>query len=66
MVTNPTQYYLSATSDDDEYYLMVVRTQQGNPERHYVTLPKAAAERIAIILEATTGLTWELEEKSEE
>ena len=66
MVTNPTQYYLSATNDDDEYYLMVVRTQQGNPERHHITLPKAAAERIAIILEATTGLTWELEEKSEE
>lgn len=64
MVTNPTQYYLSATNDDDEYYLMAVRTQQGNPERYHITLPKAAAERIAIILEATTGLTWELEEKS--
>ena len=66
MVTNPTQYYLSATKDDDEYYLMIVKYQQGNPERHYISLPKASAEKIALILEATTGLTWELEEKPAE
>lgn len=65
MVTSSTQYCLSGTNDDDQYYLMVVRYQQGNPERHYVFLPKASAEKIALILEATTDLTWELEEKSD-
>ena len=66
MVTDPTQFYLSAKKDDDDYYLMTVRYQQGNPERYYVTLPKPSAEKIALILEATTGLNWRLEEKSEE
>lgn len=66
MVTDPVQYYLSATKEDGEYYLMIVRYQQGNPERHYISLPKASAEKVALILEATTGLSWGLEEKSEE
>ena len=66
MVTDPVKYHLSGTKDDNEYYLMVVRYQQGNPERHYISLPKASAEKVALILEATTDLSWRLEEKSEE
>ena len=66
MVTNPPQHHLCAKKNDDWYYLMVVKYQKGNPERHYISLPKPSAEKVALILEATTDLSWELEERSEE